>query len=35
MKTLIHSFWWAMYLRLMKRHLETGEQVPYAIRLDV
>jgi hypothetical protein len=28
------SFCWAMYLRLMKRHLETGEQVPYAIRLD-
>jgi len=24
-----------MYLRLMKPHLETGEQVPYAIRPDV
>ncbi len=22
------SFFWAMYLRFMKRHLETGEQVP-------
>jgi hypothetical protein len=29
------SYCWAMYLRLMKRHLETGEQVPYGIRLDV
>ena len=26
---------WAMYLRLMKRHLETGEVVPYEIRLEV
>jgi uncharacterized protein YndB with AHSA1/START domain len=29
------SFCWAMYLRLMKRHVETGERVPYNIRLDV
>jgi uncharacterized protein YndB with AHSA1/START domain len=28
------SFCWAMYLRLMKRHVETGERVPYAQRLD-
>lgn len=28
-------FCWAMYLRLMKRHLETGEVVPYERRLDV
>ena len=24
-----------VYLRLMKRHLETDEQMPQAIRLDV
>jgi len=28
------SFCWAMYLRLLKRHLEHGEQVPYEVRLD-
>ncbi len=26
---------WAMYLRIMRRHLEHGESVPYEIRLDV
>ena len=26
---------WAMYLRLLRRHLEAGEFVPYAERLDV
>lgn len=31
----ISSFCWAMYLRLMKRSIETGEVVEYAIRLDV
>ena len=25
----------AMYLRVVKRHLETGEQVPSPVRLDV
>ena len=25
---------WAMYLRLLRRHLEHGESVPYAQRLD-
>jgi uncharacterized protein YndB with AHSA1/START domain len=29
------SFCWAMYLRLLKRYVEFGEVVPYAIRLDV
>ena len=28
------SFCWAMYLRLLKRYVETGEVVPYAARLD-
>jgi len=28
-------FCWAMYLRLMKRYVETGEVVPYEVRLDV
>ena len=28
-------FCWAMYLRLLKRHLETGEVVEYERRLDV
>ena len=31
----ISSFCWAMYLRILKRHLEFGENVPYAQRLDV
>ena len=26
---------WAMYLRVLKRHLEFGENVPYEKRLDV
>jgi hypothetical protein len=26
---------WAMYLRLLRRHLEHGESVPYEDRLDV
>ena len=30
----ISSFCWAMYLRLMKKAIETGEVVPYAERLD-
>jgi len=28
-------FCWAMYLRLFRRHMEFGEFVPYAERLDV
>ena len=28
-------FCWAMYLRLLKRHVEFGEVVPYESRLDV
>ncbi len=28
-------FCWAMYLRLLKRHIETGEVVEYQRRLDV
>ena len=31
----ISCFCWAMYLRLLKRHLEHGETVPYERRLDV
>lgn len=30
----VSSFCWAMYLRLLKRYVETGEVVPYAERLD-
>jgi hypothetical protein len=30
----ISTFCWAMYLRLMKKAIETGEVVPYAVRLD-
>lgn len=26
---------WAMYLRVLRRFLEYGERVPYAVRLDV
>jgi hypothetical protein len=26
---------WAMYLRILRRHLEHGESVPYEKRLDV
>lgn len=31
----ISSFCWAMYLRILKRHLEHGETVPYQDRLSV
>jgi len=31
----ISCYCWAMYLRILKRCLEHGEQVPYAKRLDV
>jgi uncharacterized protein YndB with AHSA1/START domain len=31
----ISCFCWAMYLRLLKRYVETGETVPYEIRLEV
>ena len=30
----VSSFCWAMYLRLMRRGLEYGEEVPYDARLD-
>jgi len=29
------SYCWAMYLRILKRHLEFGETVPYELRLKV
>jgi uncharacterized protein YndB with AHSA1/START domain len=29
------SHCWAMYLRILRRHLEHGESVPYDARLDV
>jgi len=31
----ISNYCWAMYLRIMKRHLEFGEEVPYEDRLNV
>lgn len=31
----VSSFCWAMYLRLLRKYLETGEVVPYDVRLDV
>ncbi|MEO7965538.1 MAG: SRPBCC domain-containing protein [Gemmatimonadaceae bacterium] len=31
----ISSFCWAMYLRIMRRKLEHGEEVPYEQRLEV
>ena len=31
----ISNYCWAMYLRILKRHLEFGEEVPYEDRLDV
>lgn len=31
----ISCFCWAMYLRILKRYTEFGEQVPYEQRLDV
>lgn len=30
----VSSFCWAMYLRLLRRYVETGEVIPYAERLD-
>ena len=31
----ISSYCWAMYLRIMKRHVELGEHIDYERRLDV
>jgi len=31
----ISCYCWAMYLRILRRHLEHGEAVPYEKRLDV
>lgn len=31
----VSSFCWAMYLRVLRRYLEHGEEVPYELRLDV
>ena len=31
----VSCFCWAMYLRVLRRHLEHGERVPYDDRLDV
>jgi uncharacterized protein YndB with AHSA1/START domain len=31
----VSCYCWAMYLRVLKRHLEHGESVPYEKRLDV
>jgi uncharacterized protein YndB with AHSA1/START domain len=31
----ISCYCWAMYLRILRRNLEFGEQVPYEKRLDV
>lgn len=31
----VSSFCWAMYLRLLRKHLEAGETVPYDRRLEV
>lgn len=31
----VSSYCWAMYLRILKRHLEFGEEVPYKDRLHV
>jgi hypothetical protein len=31
----IPSYCWAMYLRILKRYIEYGEQVPYEKRLSV
>lgn len=30
----ISCYCWAMYLRILKRYLEYGEQVPYELRLE-
>jgi len=31
----ISTHCWAMYLRILRRHFEHGESVPYEDRLDV
>ena len=31
----VSCYCWAMYLRVLRRHLEHGEDVPYELRLDV
>ena len=31
----ISTYCWAMYLRILRRNLEFGEQVPYSERLSV
>ena len=31
----VSCYCWAMYLRILRRHLEHGEEVPYEKRLDV
>jgi hypothetical protein len=31
----VSCFCWAMYLRILRRHLEYGEEVEYERRLDV
>ena len=31
----ISSYCWAMYLRILKRYVESGEEVPYENRLNV
>jgi hypothetical protein len=31
---LLSCYCWAMYLRVMRRHLEYGDSVPYSQRLD-
>jgi hypothetical protein len=30
----ISCYWWAMYLRVLRRYLEHGESVAYEDRLD-
>ncbi len=30
----VSSYCWALYLRLLRRHVELGETVPYEDRLD-
>lgn len=31
----VSAFCWAMYLRILRRHIESGDVVPYDKRLDV
>jgi hypothetical protein len=31
----VSCYCWAMYLRILRRHVEHGESVPYESRLDV